>query len=408
MTRVLMFVPQYPFPVVGGLEKQAHELARALVAQGVPVEVLSGRITTDQPNAELLDGVSVTRIQWSSRRLVRIFLAPLRIATEIWRRRATTDLIHLHQHSWVSIYVLLLAKLAGKPVITKIPSVGDFGLPGIRRGRLGRLRHAILLSSDAIVAMSPVTLGELTQAGYPRQRVLLTPNGITLSEQHAERERDGVCRVVFVGRLNPVKQLDVLLDAWSRVQAKVGDAATLEIWGEGSLAGALEQKCRSLGLFPGVRFRGHVDDAARKLHGMDVFVLPSQAEGNSNAVLEAMVAGLPIVSTPVGGTPMQVGPQGVEFLCPSGDADELSATLLRLIQDVDLRREAGRAMRRRAETHFDIQRVARTYALAYGALAKGERNQVGAFSNPVVTLAPFESAMELAMKAVSPTVPRFE
>lgn len=400
MTRVLMFVPQYPFPVVGGLEKQAHELARTLVAQGVHVEVLSGKITVDQPDEECLDGVSVTRIRWSSRKLVRIFLVPLTIATELWGRRATTDLIHLHQHSWVSIYVLLLAKLARKPVITKIPSVGDFGLPGIRRGRLGRLRHAILLASDAIVAMSPVTLEELRQAGYPQQRVLLTPNGIALSHQPAEGGHDGVCRVVFVGRLNPVKQLDVLLDAWAMVQAEIRDAATLEIWGEGPLADVLEEKCRNLGLFAGVRFCGHVHDAARKLRNMDVFVLPSQAEGNSNAVLEAMVAGLPIVSTAVGGTPMQVGPEGAALLCRSGDADELAATLLRLIRDVRLRREVGHAMRRRVETHFDIQRVARTYALAYAALAKGERNQVRGFSNPVVA-GTGESAMEPDIKAVS-------
>lgn len=393
MTRVLMFVPQYPYPVVGGLEKQAHELARALVAQGVPVQVLSGRINADQPDREHIDDVSIVRIPWSRRKVVRVLLVPLTIAVEIWRRRTAIDVIHLHQHSWVSLYVILLARLVGKPVISKLPNIGEFGLPGIRSGRLGALRHAILLSSDAMVAMSPASLKELMDAGYPRERVLLTPNGIALPEQPDPVARNqaasGICRVVFVGRLTGQKQLDVLLEAWSRVSAEIGPGrASLDIWGVGPLAAELERRCDDLGLSNGVRFAGHVTDAARELAAMDIFVLPSRVEGNSNAVLEAMVAALPVVSTSVGGTPMQVGAEGAEFLCPSGDADALSASLLRLIADQGLRVEVGLAMRRRVEVHFDIRRVARTYAQAYEALASGERDRIGGFSNPVVTAGP--------------------
>lgn len=393
MTRVLMFVPQYPYPVVGGLEKQAHELARALVAQGVPVQVLSGKINDDQPDREHIDDVPIVRISWPRRKVVRVLFAPLTIAVEIWRRRTTVDVIHLHQHSWISLYIILLAKLFGKPVISKLPNIGEFGLPGIRAGRLGALRQAILLSSDAMVAMSLASLEELMDAGYPRERVLLTPNGIALLEQpylgSKSQEASGICRVVFVGRLTAAKQLDVLLEAWSQVSAEIGPGrASLDIWGDGPLAAELERRRDDLGLANNVRFAGHVADTARKLAAMDIFVLPSRAEGNSNAVLEAMVAALPVVSTPVGGTPMQVGAEGAEFLCPPGDVDALSALLVRLIADQGLRVEVGLAMRRRAEVHFDIRRVARTYAQAYEVLASGERDRIGGFANPVVTAGP--------------------
>lgn len=389
MTRVLMFVPQYPYPVVGGLEKQSHELAKTLIAQDVDVQVVSGKILPDQSDGETVEGVPVFRFPWSRRKLVRFLRAPLDVAHALWQRRRSFDVIHLHQHSWVGLYVIILAKLLGKPILTKLPNVGDFGLPGLRRRSFGWLRQAILLQSDAIVAMSVKSLDELMVAGYSRDRVLLTPNGIALRQLPVLSPPDevnaGTCKIVFVGRLSEEKQLDVLLDAWAMVCADCSHGVVLEIWGEGPLDNALKQQCADLNIASCVIFAGHVDGAAARLDKMDIFVLPSRAEGNSNAILEAMAAGLPIISTPVGGTPMLVGEEGTLFLCPPGDANALSALLHRLIKDHTLRIATGTAMRRRAEQYFDIQYVAQTYAKAYTLLASWQRDRVGEASNPVVT-----------------------
>lgn len=388
MTRVLMFVPQYPYPAVGGLEKQSHELAKALTAQGIAVQVVSGRTALDQPDNDIVEGVPVTRIPWSSRKLLRFLRAPLDVARALWQRRRGFDVIHLHQHSWVGLYVILLAKLLGKPILAKLPNVGDLGLPGLRRQTFGWLRHAILLQSDAIVAMSAQSLAELKDAGYSRGRVLLTPNGIAVSEMAgrapSDEAKSAACQVVFLGRLTEQKQLNVLLDAWAMVCTDGTHKAPLTIWGEGPLENTLKRQCADQGIANRVHFAGHVNSVASRLSEMDILVLPSRVEGNSNAILEAMAAGLPIVSTPVGGTPMLVGDVGKHFLCPPGDAHALSALLLRLIKDRSLRVKTGRAMRCRAEQHFDIQRVAQTYAKAYGLLAAGQLDRVGEASNPVV------------------------
>src|SRR5262245_57278469 len=66
--RVLMAVPQYPYPVVGGMERQAHELSKALIGLGVDVQAISGRIDSSQPAVELVDGVKIHRTRWSNRR----------------------------------------------------------------------------------------------------------------------------------------------------------------------------------------------------------------------------------------------------------------------------------------------------------------------------------------------------
>ncbi len=386
--RVLMFVPQYPYPVVGGLEKQAHELAKELIAQGIAVQVVSGKILLDQPDREIVEGVPVTRIPWSRRKVLRFLLGPLDVALVLWQRRHSFDVIHLHQHSWVGLYVILLAKLLGKPILTKLPNVGDLGLPGQRRQPLGWLKQVVLLRSDAFVAMSAESAAELKDAGFYRDRVLLTPNGIVLPSMPVRAPSDEMnadaCQIVFVGRLAEEKQLNVLLDAWAIVCADDTHDAMLAIWGEGPLENVLKRQCSERGVAKRVHFAGHVESAASKLSGIDLFVLPSRAEGNSNAILEAMAAGLPIVSTTVGGTPMLVGDEGKPFLCPPGDAHALSALLYRFIKDRGLRVAMGMAMRRRAEQHFDIRHVAQTYAKAYGLLAAGRRDRVREASNPVV------------------------
>lgn len=385
--RVLMFVPQYPFPVVGGLEKQSHELARTLVRAGVAVQVLSGKVLPDQPRHQVVDGVPVARLPWRSTALMRALILPQAIVAAMWRARGDFDVVHVHQHSWISVLVIQLARLLGKPTLAKLANVGEFGLPGMGRNPFGRVRRWLFLRSDAVVAMSEESIRELRHLNYPEGRVLVTPNGIGMREDPAPVRQEGAgrpCRVVFVGRLTAQKQLHVLLEAWAVISRTLPGAATLELWGDGELEPALRKQCRDLGIDGEVAFAGHVDDVATKLFDADVFVLPSLYEGNSNAVLEAMAAGLPIVSTPVGGTAMQLGDKGRPWLFTPGDVAGLSDRLSRLIGDPVLRRSLGQQMQVRARRHFEIGVVARSYAVAYRELAAGRREGVHRGSNPVV------------------------
>ena len=384
--RVLMFVPQYPYPVVGGLEKQSHELARTLVKAGVKVGVLSGKVLSDQPRHESIEGVPVTRLPWRDTSLMRAVILPPAIVAAMWRARRDFDVVHVHQHSWISVLVIQLARLLGKPTLAKLANVGEFGLPGMGRSLAGRLRRWLFLRSDAVVAMSEESIRELRRFSYPEGRILVTPNGIGIREEAVAPRHavDRPCRVVFVGRLTAQKQLHVLLEAWADISKTLPGAATLELWGDGELEPALRRQCRELGIDSEVSFAGHVNDVARKLLNMDVFVLPSLYEGNSNAVLEAMAAGLPVVSTPVGGTAMQLGEEGRPWLFAPGDVAGLRDRLSRLIREPSLRRSVGEQMQERVRRHFEIGVVARSYAVAYRELAAGRRGLVHEGSNPVV------------------------
>ncbi len=388
MSRVMMVVPQYPYPVVGGLERQAHELAKALHESRIEVRVLSGKVISGQPSNELVEGIPVRRIPWPRQKCLRFLRTPFDLLRELYIQRKTYDVIHLHQHSWFGLFTILAAKILKKPILTKLPNVGELGLPGLKMQWFGRLKLAILLRSDALVAMSHQSLAELDKAGFPLRRVLATPNGIQLNGPRQEQMRREVttarpCRVVFVGRLSEEKLLDVLLVAWRQVMNHQKSNVSLELWGRGPLESELRQRCHEMGLDDSVHFLGHVERVRDRLAEMDVFVLPSRVEGNSNAILEAMAAGLPIVSTDVGGTSMLVGKEGAAFLCRPGDAEALAANLLALIRDPELRIRIGSVMCRRAEQYFDIRHVADTYASAYRFLIAGQRERIYEASHPL-------------------------
>jgi glycogen(starch) synthase len=387
MTRVLMVVPRYPYPLVGGLERQAHELALALRASGVDVQVVSERAMPTQPDLEDVEGVPVHRLPWTHRRWARFLRMPLHLFVALYRLRRSYDVVHLHQHSWFGLYTILIARLLRKPILTKLPNVGVFGIPGLRSGRFGLLKLKILFSSDALVAMSDQSLRELRIAGFPIERVLVVPNGISLLEPAgmlaASVQSSSICKVVFVGRIAEEKRVDLLLEHWASVQRQCPGEAELEIWGSGPLQAMLQRRCAELGLSKSVIWRGHVEDVRSRLPTMDIFVLPSVAEGNSNAILEAMAAGLPIVSTPVGGTPMLVGPQGTQLLFDLND-DSLARSLIRLIRDRQTRKTAGAQMRARVAGHFNIQHVAQVYASAYQLLATGQAGEIHRLAQLVV------------------------
>ena len=380
--RVLMVVPQFPYPVVGGLEKQSRLLSEELALQGCTVRVLSGRITPDQPAFANEDGIEIHRLPWPRHRFVRWLTAPWLFAFTFVRLARASDVVHCHVPSGVSAFSILLAALYRKPIMVKLPNVGAYGIPGMRADRLGALRILGLRQADVIVAMSTQSMHELAGIGYPMARILVTPNGIRLPEHEAavsphnnapvSGSHSG-CRLLFVGRLDPQKGLPDVLHALHNVaNSAVPSAVSLDIAGGGDEQARIESMIREQGLVDRVRLLGHVEGIQERMVGYDALVLPSYGEGNSNVILEAMAAGLPVISTRVGGTPMLVGNAGARLLHEPGDVGTLAKLIADVVRDADLRRSVGDAMRMRAQEMFDIRVVASRYRAAYELLAQGQ------------------------------------
>lgn len=138
--------------------------------------------------------------------------------------------------------------------------------------------------------------------------------------------------IVSVGRLEKQKNQELLLDAFAIVH-KYNPSYQLIIYGEGELREILEKKVDSLGLKEVVKLPGAVTDLHRKILNADVFVMSSDYEGMSNALIEAMCLGLPCISTKVSGAVDLIQENKNGILVELGDKEGLAKAILNLIED---------------------------------------------------------------------------
>lgn len=152
-----------------------------------------------------------------------------------------------------------------------------------------------------------------------------------------------------VGRLDPVKNLPMLIQAAGRVLSHFPNT-TFVIAGEGAEKQNLIEAARQAGVLGRFRFPGFVADMPRLLHGLDVLTHTSFSEGVPNAVLEAMAMGKPVIATAVGGVPELIESGKTGILIPSNDAENLAWTLCDLLQNPQKQIDLGRTARAQAET----------------------------------------------------------
>jgi L-malate glycosyltransferase len=191
----------------------------------------------------------------------------------------------------------------------------------------------------------------------------------TETDRGATRARwlgEAVQRVVlYVGRLEPVKGVSRLLAAWSAAP-RDKDLALL-IVGDGPLRGDLERQAAASGIGASVRFLGSHADVRPFYEIADVFALPSESEGFSNALLEAMAAGLPVVASDVGGN-RDVVEHGVDGLLVEWEPPATAGRLVTLLlDDAEQRRRLGEAARQRARA-FSISTTAERHRELYESL----------------------------------------
>jgi len=178
-------------------------------------------------------------------------------------------------------------------------------------------------------------------------------------------------RIIFVGRLDAVKGVPLLLDAFAAIRPDHPDAR-LMIVGDGPDRATLEAQARDTGASEAATFLGYRDqtEIAALLEEADMLVLPSFAEGVPVVLMEAMASRIPVIASQVAGVPELVEDQVSGFVIPAGDLDTLTDRLDRLLSDPGLCREMGLAGRARVEAEFDLEKEA-DKLLAHFAQAAG-------------------------------------
>ena len=279
------------------------------------------------------------------------------------------DAIHCHHYS-PYVYGLLAAMLARVDVVfTEHGRLSD-AAPSRKRQLVNPLLSRV---GGRICAVSAALKEHMVAEGFPADRIAVVYNGIepgvrpTLEDRRLARQQLGLADDAFVvftaGRLDPVKDLGTLVDAHSQLLRRYPTARTV-IVGDGEERARLLARAETLGVLDTVRFTGYRSDVRALMAAADVYVNCSTYEGVSLTILEAMAAGLPVVATPVGGTPEVVVDEETGVLV-SGGAAAIAGELSRLAWEPDTAAAMGDAGRRRVERRFSLTRMVDEYAAAY-------------------------------------------
>lgn len=372
-------------PWLGGTQKQAHRLARALLDEGVDVQLATGWWFRGTRQRETIDGIPVFRNHtlWEGFgiRGARTFGGYVYILTllwHLWRRRRTYDVIHVHGLSYHTFAAAIASRWLHKPMVTKLANSGAASdilkMRGGQHLALTRFMLPTALRNGRFVALNRAVERELLDAGVQRERITTIPNGIGLQVAPGafDARLHRPARALFVGRLHHQKGVDVLLRAARRLRELDPQlAVAYRIVGDGPLRDELSSLTRELGLTKEVEFWGERGDVPGFLRDTDVFVLPSRAEGISNALLEAMSLGLPVIASAVPGNEDVVEHEREGLLFPVDDPESLATAIRRVLRDADLRERLGRHARRAVESRYPIERVADRYRALYRELMDG-------------------------------------
>lgn len=350
----------------GGTERMLLALLRALGPTGprhvvIPLRA-AGSLSAELPDHVMCRPLGVVGASgWAGVRLGAV------------ARRLRADVIHARNTGcWADAVVASLLMPRVRLVL---------GLHGLESGEPFNRRQrlcvrAALLRGARFTSVSEAGRRQLIeQAGVPANLVDVLGNGVDLSRFHtpnadmrrrmraALRLGDDAFVVGTVGALTPVKDHATLIRAVADAAEPLPDLQLLII-GDGPLRADLERQARRVGIGGRVRFTGRRDDIPDLLACMDAYVCSSVSEGMSNAVLEAMAAGLPIIATDVGDNALLVR-DGVEgLIVPRAWRAALVDALTTLVSSLETCRAFAAASRARAQ-QYDLARMVATYEAYY-------------------------------------------
>jgi glycosyltransferase involved in cell wall biosynthesis len=241
---------------------------------------------------------------------------------------------------------------------------------------LRRLELRLHRQMGALLGNSKAVYRQLIEEGSPLQRTVLIYNGAALPDPAPEklgRQADQPLALIIVANLIPYKGHEDLLRALAGAQSQMPSSWILRCVGrDDGIGGYLTKLAQDLGLSGRVTLIGERRDVGALLAVSDIAILCSHEEGFSNAILEAMAAGLPVIATDVGGNRESVADGETGLIVPAKDPAALSTAILALASDAALRRRFGAAGRQRARSLFTLEGCVAQYDALYRALDRGE------------------------------------
>ena len=292
-------------------------------------------------------------------------------------RQGNYDIVQSH-HEKSDLLNALLPLPAG---CVRISNRRDMGYK--KSAKLKWLFRFINHRYSSVIAPSQPILSELSSTeSLDCSRTLWIPNGVDTDKfrpwqqqgRSAARQSLGLDEqeIAFgcVARMTPEKRHEDLVAAFAKVHSQV-PRARLFLMGEGPLHAEIEQQVHALGLGSAVRLLGMRPDMESVLPALDIGLLVSSTEGMSNAILEMMSCGLPVIATAVGGNPSLVQHEISGLLVPKCQPDLLAQAMTTLALLPERRRQMGKSGRSRIEREFSLDAMVRSFDQAYQHLLQG-------------------------------------
>lgn len=373
---------------IGGPAIQAVTLSDRLGAHGFETLLIYGRLSPDEGDMSyLLEDRNVRTAYVPELRRSISPIADARALLAVSRHLAAfrPQIVHTHtaKAGTIGRTAALLGRRRGRGPAATVHTYHGHVLEGYFRvaGAFVRVERALARTTDRLVAVSPQIAEELQQ----RYRIgradqwTVVPLGFELAPLAAidSAARDAARRalginpappvVTIVGRLTAIKQHELFL----RVARAVLDRAPSTVFlvvGDGERRRELEQLAGTLGVRAAVRFLGWRKDLTTIYGATDVCLLTSRNEGTPVALIEALAAGVPVVSTDVGGVGDVVNDSVLGLTAPDGDIDALAGSVLRALSR-DMRSPDAVAARRASATgRYGFDRLASDVAALYRSL----------------------------------------
>ena len=366
VTRLITWLP------VGGIERRLVSVLPRLRDRGFDVRLVCIREYGVLADELRESGVPVDLVELKSR------LHPLGIRSlAAYLRQHRTQLVHAHMYR-AAVPGTIAARLARVPVIySQIHNVDswDNGRQVLMDRFLARARTGVICVSKAVRDDVCATLG------LPREKTPILYNGSdteTFQPDEDLRRRgreelgldDNSLAVLVPARLHSQKNPLGTLEAFAAAREKADTPVVLLFAGKGPMEEEIRARIREHGLQDSVRLLGTRDDMPALYNACDLMLLSSFKEGFSNAVVEALACGKPVVASDVGGNAEAISSRDFGWIHPPGDGDALTAQLAEAFSNPEALRSMASACRARGEV-FSLDRlVEKTEKLYRDAIAR--------------------------------------
>ena len=361
------------YPGIGGAERQAQSLSKAMMARGWSVRVVTRR--HGYPHSKGLssddsaEGIPIVRVFSRGGRKIASFFY---ILGGLWHLllHGRRGIYHAHDIGSPAWLALSARYLLGGRCIIKLRAGRDHYKKRFSSGVARWYFNRLLRLADRIIVVNSELERYLGELAIPAGRIVRVPNAadteifypVSIKRKLKTRRCLGLpidqTIVLYVGRIEAIKGVDILLHSWSLLPAKLRSESLLLLVGDGTQRKASVQLADSLGIQGSVLFAGKQQVVRDYYWAADLFVLPSRSEGLSNALVEAMSCGLLAVASDVGGAPdlVEDGYNGALFESENGN--HLSQLLASLMAKPTRWEEMGLRGHQVASRHANLSNIA--------------------------------------------------